>query len=69
MRRGRDEDFYCHPINKILSELTGSDLILANSALLVFEKQPNIASVHELTVTIRLSDGRIFTPTITKVFE
>jgi hypothetical protein len=69
MRRGRDEDFYCHPINKILSELTGSDLILANSALLIFEKQPDVAQEHELTVTIRMSDGRVFSPTITKVFE
>jgi hypothetical protein len=69
MHRGSNEDFYFHPINKTLSEVTSSDLILANSALLVFEKQPDIASVHELTVTIRLSDGRIFTPTITNVFE
>jgi hypothetical protein len=69
MRRGSNEDLYFHPINKTLSEVTSSDLILVNSALRVFEKQPDVAQEHELTVTIRMSDGRVFSPTVMKMFE
>jgi len=36
---------------------------------LVFEQEPKISGVHELTVTIRLGDGRVLSRTIEKVFE
>jgi hypothetical protein len=68
-----------HPVDKRLSEIILSDLVLVDLmsfyktgaliGFLVFEKQPTIAKEHELTVTIKVSDGRVFTPSITKVFE
>jgi hypothetical protein len=80
------EDGMCYyPIDKNLSEIRPSDMVLAdllksfrNSkgeyighqlAYLVFEQQPEANKEHELTVTITLSDGRVFAPKITKVFE
>jgi hypothetical protein len=59
-----------HPVNKKLSELTSLDLILVDlKTFLVFEKQPDIVKEHELTVTIQLSDSKVFTPKITKIFK
>lgn len=59
-----------HPIDKRLTELTKSDLILVDFyTFLVFEKQPDMMKEHKLTITIRLSDGRVFSPTVTKIFE
>jgi hypothetical protein len=68
-RCGLEDNPCYHPIDKKLSEITPSDLILVGPAFLIFEKHPTLAQAHDLTVTIRLSDGRIFSPTITKVFE
>ena len=36
---------------------------------LTFEKEPDMLGVHELTVTVRLADGRILSQTIEKTFE
>jgi hypothetical protein len=36
---------------------------------LIFEKEPELGKKHELTVTINVNDGKVFTPEITKVFE
>lgn len=71
-----DENPCYHPVDKRLSELTPSDLVLANTGyfnvqlgFLVFEQQPNVNKKHELTVTIKLSDGRVFTPKVAKIFK
>jgi hypothetical protein len=61
-----------HPVDKRLSELTSSDLILValeRGIFLIFEKQPDLSKEHNLTVTIKVSDGKVSRPTITKVFE
>ena len=63
-------DLLCyHPIDKMLSEITVSDLALVGWFIIVFEKQPDMEKEHEITVTIKESDGRVFTPNITMVFE
>ncbi|MDR1610500.1 MAG: hypothetical protein LBS08_03200 [Candidatus Symbiothrix sp.] len=59
-----------HPIDKKLSELTSEDLILVDwNSFLVFEQQPDLSKEHELKVTVKMSDGRTFTPSIKKIFE
>ena len=70
------EDQKCyHPIDKIVSELSSSDLILlgngwvGNFGILVFDKQPDLEKEHELTVTVSVSNNRVFMPKIIKVFE
>jgi hypothetical protein len=70
-RSNRGENPFYYPIDKRLSELTSSDLILADMSeiFLIFEKQPDLSKEHNLTVTIKVSDGKVSRPTITKVFE
>jgi hypothetical protein len=71
-------DYY--PIDKTLANLTENDLELSlipidgdievnTLCYLVFEKTPTLSQTHELTVRIQLSDGRVFSPTITKTWE
>ncbi|GHT11048.1 hypothetical protein FACS189432_03320 [Bacteroidia bacterium] len=64
-----------HPIDVKLSESIPSDFVLAELVtfrvvgVLSFEQSPTLSKEHELTVTIKVNDGRVFTPTITKIFE
>jgi hypothetical protein len=70
-----------HPIDVKIAESSPSDFVLADLArkiaggkgwaigVLSFDRQPTLSKEHKLTVTVRMSDGRVFTPTITKVFE
>jgi hypothetical protein len=72
LRNQHDEASCYHPIDKKLSELTREDLILVDVnryVFLAFERQPDMSKEHELTVTLKISDGRTFTPSIKKVFE
>ena len=66
--RWEDQPCY-HPIDKNLSEITISDLALVEWFVIIFEKQPDKEKEHEITVTIKEGDGRVFTPNITMVFE
>lgn len=68
-----------HPIDKRLSETTPADYGLMQlfkhykerwlMAVLCFEEQPTMSKQHTFTVTITLSDGRVFSPTVSLVFE
>ena len=68
-----------HPIDKRLSEATPADYVLMQlfkhykerwlMAVLCFEEQPTMSKQHTFTVTITLSDGRVFSPTVSLLFE
>lgn len=63
-----------HPIEKKLSEITSSDMVLAGFdiycyAFLLFDSAPTASKEHKLTITIRTGDGKVYSPTITKVFD
>jgi len=67
------------PIDKRLSETTPADFVLMQlfkhckdwllMAVLCFEEQPSLSKQHTFTLTITLSDGRVFSPTVSLVFE
>jgi hypothetical protein len=70
----RSEEY--HPIEDNLSELSETDFFLLGDGWsisficrLSFVKQAETIKEHKLTVTIVLNDGRVFRPTVVKVFE
>lgn len=76
----KDPPSEMYPVNKRLSEATASDFVLMElvdryykggspMAILMFEKAPDIAETHEVTVRISLSDGFACYPKIQISFE
>ncbi len=67
----RDKFF---PIEKKLSDLSVDDCKMLGDGseslgCLLFDKQPTLNKEHFFTITIHTADNRVFTKTITKVFE
>jgi hypothetical protein len=72
---------YYYPINKLLSEVTASELkgifvqqfafppTVPPICYLVFTQSPTLEKTHDLTVTITLDDGRVFEKHITKTWD
>lgn len=67
---------YHSPIDKLLSEVTPSDMILIGDGLgghfigyLIFESSPEINKTHKCTITIKNTEGKLFTKSISKTFK
>ena len=64
----------CHPIDKMLSDVTAEDLILLGYDnpyplfWLHFERKPIVLGGHLVTVEVRTDEGKIYTATITMNF-
>ena len=64
----------CHPIDKMLSDVTAKDLILLGYDnpyplfRLHFESKPVVSGEHQITVEVRTDEGKIYTATITMNF-
>ena len=64
----------CHPIDKMLSDVTAEDLILLGYDnpyplfWLHFERKPIVLGEHLVTVEVRTDEGKIYTATITMNF-
>lgn len=63
-----------HPIEKKLSDITSTDMILAGFdvycyAFLLFDSTPTLSKTHELTVTVNMTNGKTYTSSIIKTFE
>ena len=64
------------PIDKLLSEVTPSDMILIGDGLggrfigyLLFESSPEINKTHKLTITVKTAEGKEFSRSISKTFK
>ena len=77
------EDVHHHPVNDVLKNLKQNNLQLLGRGYntydggpypgyffgyLTFDKEPDVAGIHELTVTVHLADGRELSHTIEKTF-
>lgn len=64
----------CHPIDKMLSDVTAEDLILLGYDnpyplfWLHFERKPAASGEHQITVEVRTDEGKIYTATISMNF-
>lgn len=64
----------CHPIDKMLSDVTAKDLILLGYDnpyplfRLHFESKPVVSGEHQITVEVRTDEAKIYTATISMNF-
>lgn len=69
------EDSHHFPVDKMLSELTPEDFNLTGFGepytigYLIVESHPTLSKTHIFTVTVKTTDGRVFSKSIRKIFK
>jgi hypothetical protein len=73
---GSKNDVTHFPVDKLLSEITPTDLILIGNGYgsdfigyLLFDSTPSVNKAQHLTVTVKTAEGKVFTKSISKTFK